>query len=659
MLSYKQEYERLKSQAEYHSNKYYNEDSPDISDFEYDELMNKIKEIEREHPELVDATSPTQHVGGKASSKFAPVEHSVNMLSLQDVFSMEEVRSFCDKIKTVFPDAEFVVEPKVDGLSVSLEYKNGKFFRGSTRGDGAVGENVTDNIRTIKNVPENINVDVDDFEIRGEVYMPRSSFEALNEIQRSLEKPEFKNPRNAAAGSLRQLDASVTAERGLDIWCFNIQNLGGKNITLHSEGSDYLMSLGFPTVPYTVCRTAEEVCEAIQNIGNSRGNLSYDIDGAVVKVNSFTQRIELGTTGKFPKWAAAYKYPPETKATVLREISIQVGRTGVLTPIAELEAVELAGTTVSRATLHNRDFIIQKDIRVGDTVLVRKAGDIIPEVVGVVADKRLNTSAPFEMPTHCPSCGAEVFVDEEEAAIRCTNSDCPAQLLRTIIHFASKAGMDIDGLGPAIVAQLIDKKFIASPADLYYLKKEDLLTLEHFKDAAADNLLSAVEASKTAGLERVIAALGIRHIGERTAKTLAKRFGSIDELMSAQKDELSVIEDIGEITAESITEYFSLAENSALISRLRDAGVLLTLQKSEMYDNRFEGITFVLTGTLPTYTREEASKIIESFGGKTSSSVSKKTGYVLAGAEAGSKLTKAEALGVKIISEEEFKEMIS
>lgn len=658
MKDIKKEYEALKKEALYHSNKYYNEDEPEISDYEYDMLLNKIKAIEKEHPEFVSEASPTQHVGGKAGEKFSPVNHEVKMLSLQDVFSLDEVRDFCNKILSKYPKAQFVVEPKIDGLSVSLEYENGKLVRGSTRGDGVVGENVTQNILTISSVPKEINIEAEKFEIRGEVYMSKETFGKLNEIQRNLGKAEFKNPRNAAAGSLRQLDSEITRERNLDIWCFNIQNLGGTDIKLHHEGSEYLINLGFPTVPYTLCKTTEEVCETIEKIGEERPNLSYDIDGAVVKVDDFTTREELGATGKFPKWAAAYKYPPETKATLLKDISIQVGRTGVLTPIAELEPVLLAGTTVSRATLHNRDFIIQKDIRIGDTVFVRKAGDIIPEVVSADISKRVNNSVAFSMPKTCPSCGAEVFEDSEEAAVRCTNPDCPAQLLRNIIHFASKAGMDIEGLGPAVVSQLIEKGLIKSASDIYYLKKEDLLTLDHFKDAAANNLLNAIDASKSAGFARVIASLGIRHIGEQTAKALAQYYGDISSLMSAEVNELSQIQDIGEITALSIFEYFSLPETKSLINHLLAAGVNMTETNEKSGDGRFNGLTFVLTGTLESFTRDEAKKIIEDFGGKASSSVSKKTDYVLAGEEAGSKLTKAEALGIKIITEEEFKEMI-
>ncbi len=659
MKDIKKEYEALKKEALYHSNKYYNEDSPEISDYEYDMLLNKIKAIEAEHPELTTEASPTQFVGGKAGEKFSPVNHEVKMLSLQDVFSLEEVTDFCNKITAEYPDVKFVVEPKIDGLSVSLEYENGQLIRGSTRGDGTVGENVTQNIKTIKSIPQKIKIDAQKFEIRGEVYMSKETFSRLNEIQKSLGKAEFKNPRNAAAGSLRQLDSEITRERNLDIWCFNIQNLGGADIKLHHEGSDYLTQLGFPTVPYTLCSNAEEVCRAIENIGNERQNLSYDIDGAVVKVDDFTIRDELGATGKFPKWAAAYKYPPETKATLLKDISIQVGRTGVLTPIAELEPVLLAGTTVSRATLHNRDFILQKDIRIGDTVLVRKAGDIIPEVVSADIAKRSGDEIRFAMPQSCPSCGAEVFDDSEESAVRCTNPDCPAQLLRNIIHFASKAGMDIEGLGPAVVTQLIEKGLIKSASDIYYLKKEDLLTLEHFKDLSANNLLNAVNASKTAGLSRVISALGIRHIGEQTAKSLAQHYGEISALMSAEAEELSKIQDIGEITAISIREYFSLPETKALIDHMEEAGVKLTEDNGKSGDGRFEGLTFVLTGTLSGYTRDDAKKIIEDFGGKASSSVSKKTDFVLVGEEAGSKLTKAEALGIKILTEDEFNDMIS
>ncbi len=655
----KESYLELVRQALYHNEKYYNEDNPEISDFEYDALMRRIKQLEREHPDWVTPDSPTQKVGGRARDGFRQVRHTVPMESLQDVFSAEEVEEFVAKMLTQFPDVQFVVEPKIDGLSVSLEYENGVFVRGSTRGDGVIGEDVTDNLRTIADIPKQLPDPLPFLEVRGEVYMPRESFLRLNALQENEEKPTFKNPRNAAAGSLRQLDARITAQRGLSILCFNIQQLTGRQIESHWAGHQLMLSEGFPVVLHRRCRTAEEIRSAIEEIGDSRGQLPYDIDGAVVKVDAFSQRAAIGSTSKFPKWAVAYKYPPDKKRTKLLEIQVNVGRTGALTPLAILEPVTLAGTTVSRATLHNRDFIRDKDIRIGDTVLVQKAGDIIPEVLEPVRELRDGTEQEFQMPQTCPSCGARVFADPEEPVVRCTNSECPAQLLRHLFHFASKQAMDIEGLGPANITQLVEKGRLRSPADLYFLQASDLEGLEHFKEKSIQNLLSAIDASRSAGLARLLFALGIRHIGARTSKLLAARFGTMENLRAADADALTSVDEVGGIMAESLLEYFSLPQTDHLLRELKRGGVSMESGEAAPTDLRFAGKTFVLTGTLPSFTREEASALIEQYGGKTSSSVSKKTSFVLAGEEAGSKLTKAQQLGIPILDEAAFRRMIA
>ena len=647
---------RIKELSEilkYHNRKYYIEDSPEIEDFEYDALLRELEILEEEYPEFKRDDSPTQTVGGAALRLFTPVEHSVKMESLQDVFNFEELRNFGVKIDT--DKTTFSVEPKIDGLSVSLEYKDGLFFRGSTRGDGVVGEDVTANLLQIKSIPKAIKF-LGDLEVRGEVYMPRDSFLKLRERQELLGEAPAKNPRNAAAGSLRQKNPKITAERELDIFVFNIQRIIGKEFTSHIESLDFLKELGFNTLPfYKACDNIGQVITEIETIGNMRGNLSYDIDGAVVKVNNLALREELGSTSKFPKWAVAFKYPPEEKETVLKEIEIAVGRTGALTPTAIFEPITLAGTSVSRATLHNEDFIVSKGIGIGDTIIVRKAGDIIPEVLSV--SKHCENSAVFKMPDICPSCNSPVFREEGEAVIRCTNVDCPAQLLRHLIHFTSRDAMDIEGLGPAALEQLLEANLIHNIVDLYSLDYEKVASLERTGEKSVNNLKNAIENSKNSDLSKLIFAFGIRHIGAKAAKLLAENFGNIDNILKATIEDFEAIEGFGSILAASAAEFFSLNETRDMIERLKNQGVNMNSLK-EVKDNRFLGKTFVLTGTLPTFTRNEASKIIESFGGKTSSSVSKKTDFVLAGEEAGSKLDKANKLGVTVIDEEKFKEMI-
>lgn len=637
----------------YHNNRYYNEDSPEIEDFEYDALTRELKALEAEFPELITEDSPTQKVGGVALKLFSPVVHSVRMESLQDVFSFDEVRVFAEKLD--FNKISLSVEPKIDGLSVSLEYKNGKFFRGSTRGDGNVGEDVTANLLEISSIPKTIDF-LGELEVRGEVYMPHSSFIRLVEIQELMGEAPAKNPRNAAAGSLRQKNQKVTAERGLDIFVFNIQRITEKKFDTHIETLDFLKDLGFHVLPsYLKCHSVNEVLAEIERIGNSRGELPFDIDGAVIKVNELAVRDELGSTAKYPKWAAAYKYPPEEKETVLESIEVQVGRTGALTPIANFKPIQLAGTTVSRATLHNEDFIAEKGIAIGDTIVVRKAGDIIPEVLSV--SRKGGENPVFKMPTVCPSCGSAVYREKDEAVIRCTNAECPAQLLRHLIHFTSRDAMDIEGLGPAVLEQLLKEGLINNIVDIYTLKAEDILGLERMGEKSANNYIAAIENSKQNDLSKLIFALGIRHIGSKAAKLLAEHFLDINTILEASVEDYLKIDGFGEILAESAAEFFSLPETKATLEKLSALGVNMKSLK-EVKDSRFAGLTFVLTGTLPTYTRNEAAAIIESFGGKTSSSVSKKTSYVLAGEEAGSKLDKANSLGVKVIDEAEFNEMI-
>jgi len=649
----KKRIEELSDLLKYHNIKYYIEDSPEIEDFEYDALLRELENLENEFPQFKKEDSPTQNVGGAALRLFTPVEHTVKMESLQDVFSFEELRGFAEKID--LSKTKFSVEPKIDGLSVSLEYKDGLFFRGSTRGDGVTGEDVTANLLQIKDIPKSIDFK-GELEVRGEVYMPQESFIKLRERQELLGEAPAKNPRNAAAGSLRQKNPKVTAERELSIFVFNVQRITDKEFSSHIETLDFLKNLGFNVLPtYKSCDTVDEVIAEIERIGNSRGNLPYDIDGAVVKADNLAYRQEMGSTSKFPKWAAAFKYPPEEKQTVLKEIEIAVGRTGALTPTAIFEPITLAGTTVSRATLHNEDFITSKQIGIGDTIIVRKAGDIIPEVLAVA--EHCENSEVFTMPLICPSCGSPVFREEGEAVIRCTNADCPAQALRHLIHFTSRDAMDIEGLGPAVLEQLSNAGLIHNIVDLYELDYDEVAKLERTGEKTVANLKNAIETSKENDLSRLIFAFGIRHIGAKAAKLISEHFGDIDAVINAKKSDFESIEGFGSIMAASAEEFFSLGETKAMIERLKELGVN-TKSLKEVKDNRFKGKTFVLTGTLPTMNRSEASAIIESFGGKTSSSVSKKTDYVLAGEEAGSKLDKANKLGILVISEEEFKEMI-
>ena len=648
--------EELRDQLNYHSYKYYVEDDPEIDDFEYDRLMVELQNIEESFPELSTPDSPTRRVGGSADGQFEPVEHAVRMESLQDAFSMEDLRAFDARVRETAPDAVYIVEPKIDGLSVSLEYRDGVFFRGSTRGDGVVGEDVSANLCTVGSIPLRLRRNVPEIEVRGEVYMPRDSFLKLVEQQENNEEKPFKNPRNAAAGSLRQKDPKITAKRKLDIFVFNIQQIEGVELTGHKQSLDYLRELGFRTVPsYVRCGSMDEAIAEIEKIGDMRGSLPFDIDGAVIKVDSFAQREQLGSTAKFPKWAIAFKYPPEEKKTRVLDIEINVGRTGTLTPTAVFEPVFLAGSTVSRATLHNMDFIAEKDIRIGDTVVIRKAGDIIPEVLSV--SEHGENSEKYVMPKLCPSCGAQVVREEGESAVRCLNTDCPAQLLRNLIHFCSRDAMDIDGLGESILELFVNNGLIKTPADIYSLREEDIVPLERMAEQSARNIINAVDASKKNDLARLVYALGIRHIGQKAAKLLSDRLGTMSGIMDAGFEDIMTIDGFGAIMAKSVEDYFAMPQSRELIDALAAAGVNMK-SLTQIKDNRFAGKTFVLTGTLPTYSRKEASDIIESFGGKTASSVSKKTSYVLAGEEAGSKLDKAAALGITVIDEAQFNEMI-
>lgn len=643
----------LSDTLKYHNKKYYIEDAPEIEDFEYDALLRELEDLEKEYPQFKKEDSPTVTVGGAALKLFAEVTHAVKMESLQDVFSFDELRAFAEKIDTA--RTAFSVEPKIDGLSVSLEYKDGLFFRGSTRGDGVTGEDVTANLMQIKSIPKAIRFD-GELEVRGEVYMPKESFEKLIERQELMSEAPAKNPRNAAAGSLRQKNPKIVKERGLDIFVFNIQRITGKEFTSHIETLDFVKSLGFHTLPtYKRCDNIEDVISEIKRIGDSRGGLPYDIDGAVVKVDSLEYRKELGSTAKYPKWAVAFKYPPEEKETVLKSIEINVGRTGALTPTAVFDPIQLAGTTVSRATLHNEDFINSKGIGIGDTIVVRKAGDIIPEVLSVA--KKCDNSSVYKMPDKCPSCGSPVTREEGEAVLRCTNADCPAQLLRHLIHFTSRDAMDIEGLGPAVLEQLLGAGLIHSIDDIYSIDYEEVKKLERIGEKSVENLKNAIEKSKENDAAKLVFAFGIRHIGSKAAALLTEHFGSIEAIAAATAEEIEQIDGIGSVLADSAAEFFSLPETAAMLERLKKSGVNMKSLK-EVKDNRFTGMTFVLTGTLPTYTRNEAAEIIESFGGKTSSSVSKKTSFVLAGDEAGSKLDKANKLGIRVINEDEFREMI-
>ena len=646
---------------------YYDLDAPVISDYDYDMMFKELKELEEKYPSLADPNSPTKRVGGEAATGFEPVTHTVPLGSLSDVFDFDEVRAFVERTKAFDAECGYSVECKIDGLSVALRYENGVLVRGATRGDGRVGENVTGNLRTVRSIPLTLNteklagMDTSVVEVRGEVYMPHSSFERLNAEREKRGEALFANPRNAAAGTLRQLDPKVCASRGLDIFVFNYQT-GTLDFKEHDESLLALEKLGFRIIPYLkVVKTADEVISQIEEIGKMRGTLPFDIDGVVIKVNDLALRRTIGENSATPKWAVAYKFPPEEKETKLTDIVIQVGRTGILTPNAVLEPVKLAGTTVSRATLHNLDFIRERDIMIGDTVVLRKAGDIIPEVVRAVPEKRDGTQAPFEMPERCPSCGEPVELDEESegSAYYCTNSDCPAQIMRNLIHFASKGAMDIDGLGPALLEKLHENGLVKSIADIYSLTAEQLAGLERMGEKSAAKLISSIEKSKSAGLARFLSALGIRQVGDKAAAVIAARFGDIEELFKATPETLCEIDDVGEITAENIVSFFSHPQTRRMIDRLKDVGVVMTAEKAAAGDDRFAGMTFVLTGTLPDMTRDEASALITSHGGKVSGSVSKKTSYVVAGAEAGSKLAKAESLGVPVIDEAELLRMTS
>lgn len=652
------ELNKLKEEIRRHDISYYVYDSPTVSDYEYDMIMRRLKEIEARHPELITPDSPTRRIGGKPLESFGSHTHAVPMDSLQDVFSFDELRDFDTRIRDAVGYPEYVVELKVDGLSVSLEYENGVLIRGVTRGDGITGEDVTSNVRTIRSVPLYVENAPERLLVRGEVFMPKDVFEKINRQRELNDLPLLANPRNAAAGSLRQLDPKITAERELDIIIFNLQAISGAEFETHSESLDYLKKLGFKVSPYyKAFKTIDEVIEEISRLGELRGKLPFQIDGAVVKVNRIEYQSRIGRTTKFPKWAAAYKYPPERKETVLEDIVINVGRTGVLTPNAVLKPVHLAGVTVRRATLHNRDYIAEKDIMIGDTVVVRKAGDIIPEIVEVVFDKRPSDARRFEMPELCPVCGGEVFNDKSEAAVRCLNTDCPAQITRNIIHFASRDAMDIEGLGSAVVEQLVENGLIRDAADLYYLEKERVADIERMGDKSAENLLNAIEKSKQNDLSRLLFAFGIRHVGQKAASQIAARFKTLDAIKEADFESLISVRDIGEATAESLISWFKLDSSNRIIGKLKNAGVNMS-SGFEMERDVFGGKTFVLTGTLSGYSRKDASGIIERLGGNVSSSVSKKTDYVLAGSDAGSKLTKAKELGVAIITEQEFEKLI-
>ena len=637
--------------------RYYVLDDPQMPDFEYDQLLRELEELEKANPELVAADSPTKRVGGEALIQFEKVAHPVPLMSLQDVFSKEELREFLNKVLETEPGAEFSVEPKIDGLSVALEYVNGLFVRGATRGDGNVGEDVTENLKTIRAIPMKLENAPARLIVRGEVFMPKKSFEKLNARQEAEGKPLFANPRNAAAGSLRQLDPKIAAKRGLDIYIFNVQLADGVTFSSHSQSLEYLKQLKFKVIPFKILSAPEKIDAQIDAVNDNREKLSCDIDGAVVKVNDLAQRERLGSTAKFPRWAAAYKYPPEIKPTVVEDIVVQVGRTGVLTPKAVVKAVRLAGTTVTNATLHNQDFISQRDIRIGDTVWIRKAGEIIPEILEVDLSKRPEGTEPYLLPQQCPVCGAKVEKDPDGAFLRCTGAECPAQLSRNISHFVSRDAMDIEGLGSAIVDGLIERGLIQSPADIYYLTLEDVKSLWKSGSTAAKKLLNAIEASKQQDLSRLIYALGIHQVGTKTGKVLASTFGCLDALMAASLEELTAVPDVGEVTASNIHNWFAQEQSCHMIRRLRDAGVNFE-SKRVVSDTRFAGKTFVLTGALSKFTREEATEKIELFGGKAAGSVSKKTSYVVVGENAGSKERKARELGIPILSEEDFLEMI-
>ena len=650
------EIEALRRELTQAGHEYYVLDKPTMSDYDYDHKLRRLEELETAHPETVTPDSPTQRVGGQPLDAFTQVRHQVPLESLQDVFDFQELEAFDQRVKGVVPEAEYVVEPKVDGLSVALEYEDGLFVRGATRGDGQVGEDVTENLRTVRSIPLKIPDAPPRLIVRGEVYMPKKVFHALNEERERRGEALFANPRNAAAGSLRQLDPKVAAARRLDIAVFNIQ-WPQEEFSTHLETLEYLQNKGFKVIPHYSCAQVSQVTERITEIGETRESFPFDIDGAVVKVNNLSQRAALGSTAKFPRWAAAYKYPPEVKPAQVVDIVIQVGRTGVLTPKAVLTPVRLAGTTVTNATLHNQDFITEKDIRIGDTVLVRKAGEIIPEVLSVVEDKRPEGTQPWFLPKACPVCGAAVERDEDGAHIRCTGAECPAQLLRNLAHFASRDAMDIEGLGIAVVENLVNAQLVKTPGDLYFLNEEDVAQLERMGKRSAKKLLAALEKSKGQDLSRLIYAFGIRQVGQKAGKILAARFQTLENLQNATLEELTAVDDIGEITARNILDWMASPQSRHLIDRLREAGVNMTAAEQGS-DRRFEGMTFVLTGALEKFTRDEASEMIETRGGKSSGSVSKKTTYVVAGEAAGSKLRKAQELGIPVLTEEEFLELL-
>lgn len=661
----KEEIVVLRKQLEIWSNKYYDEDNPEVSDYEYDMTMNKLKELEKEFPDLITKDSLTQKVGGHVKEGFEKVEHEVPMQSLQDIFSFSELEEFKDRVyksakenKFAENEVKFVVETKIDGLSASLEYKEGKFVRGATRGNGLIGEDVTENLKTIKSIPKELSEPINII-VRGEVFIGKKEFEKMNEERELNEEKTFANARNAAAGSLRQLDQKIAKQRPLDIYIFNVQKIEGREFESHYEELNYLKKLGFNVNPVLIsCNNIPEAIEAIEKIGEDREKLTFGIDGAVIKVDNLKLREKMGTTSKVPRWAIAYKYPPEKKETKLEDIVCQVGRTGAITPMAILNPVKVAGSTISKTTLHNEDFIKEKDIRVGDTIVVQKAGDVIPEILEVKKEKRKGTEVIFEMPKVCPVCGAPVIREEGEAVSRCIGIECPAKLIRNIIHFVSRDCMNIDGLGDKIIEQLIEKNLISNIADIYFLEFEDIATLKKNGKKFTQNLIDAINNSKNNDLYRLIAALGIRHIGVKAAKTLARKYKTMENLMQASIESLAMTNDIGEISANSLYEFFRQEQTIDLIDRLKKAGVNMNVIENEEIDNRFEGKTFVLTGSLEQFSRKEASDLIEKHGGKVSSSVSKKTDYVLAGEEAGSKLTKAQSLGVEIITEEQFKEMM-
>ncbi len=659
----KKRIEELREKTEYYAKKYYDDDKPEISDFEYDMLMVELRNLEKEYPEFISKDSLTQKVGGHVKEGFQKVTHEVPLQSLQDVFSFEEVEEFDERIRKQaeengIKEVNYVVETKIDGLSAALEYKQGKFVRGATRGNGLIGEDVTQNLKTVKTIPMEL-TDKIDITVRGEVFISKQDFEKMNQEREENEEELFANARNAAAGSLRQLDSKITAKRPLDIYIFNVQKIEGKTFSSHFEELEYLSKLGFNVNPVRIpCKTIQEAEQAIEKIGEDRENLTFGIDGAVIKVDDLHFREILGSTIKVPRWAVAYKYPPEKKETILKDIICQVGRTGVITPMAILEPVKVAGSTISKTTLHNEDFIKEKDLKIGDTVVIQKAGDVIPEIVEVVKNKRTGNEKNFEMPKICPVCGAPTVREEGEAAVRCTGIECPAKLFRNLVHFVSREAMDISGLGENIIQQLLDKGLIKNIADIYTLNFEDIASLKKNGKKFAQNLVDAIERSKQNDLSKLITALGIRHVGVKASRMLAKKYKTMDNLMNASFEELSMIDDIGPIVANSIREFFLEKQTIDLINKLKTAKVNMNSLEEESEDNRFEGKTFVLTGSLEEFTRNEASEIIEKLGGKTSGTVSKKTDYVLAGEDAGSKLTKAQNLGITVISEAEFKEMI-